>query len=45
MYDMWSVDHADAFQLGWLYLKVIEQSDAVSKQERRHVDMDLIHEL
>ncbi len=36
-------DHAYAFQVDPLYVQVVEQPDALSEQERRHVNMDLVH--
>jgi hypothetical protein len=36
-------DRADAFQFDWLDVQMIEQPDSLSEQERRHIDVDLVH--
>jgi hypothetical protein len=38
------MEHPYAFQLGWLDVEMVEKANAFSEQERRDVNVDLIHQ-
>jgi Trk K+ transport system NAD-binding subunit len=44
MCDAGRLDNPDEFQRNGLNIQVIEQADAFSKQKRRYIEMDRIHQ-
>jgi hypothetical protein len=38
------LDHSYAFQFNWLDIQMIEQSDTLSEQEGRDINVDFVHQ-